>query len=189
MIAAVTLLPGLLGLAGTKIDKLSIHRKKHVAKPAHETVSGRWAHHVGSHPTRYALASLVALIALAIPAASMRIGMADDGNAGKDKTERKAYDYLADGFGKGFNGPISRSGRRPDRCRSGGCRPCPVGAAGRPGRRGSGRSGVQRRGQHRHADRQPDDLAAGREDRRARTSPSVPTCSPQLSRARTPRRC
>ena len=106
MIAAVTLLPGLLGLAGTKIDKLSIHRKKHVAKPADETVSGRWAHHVGSHPTRYALASLVALIALAIPAASMRIGMADDGNAGKDKTERKAYDYLADGFGKGFNGPI-----------------------------------------------------------------------------------
>jgi RND superfamily putative drug exporter len=106
MIAAVTLLPGLLGLAGTKIDKLSIHRKKHVAKPAHETVSGRWAHHVGSHPTRYALASLVALIALAVPAASMRIGMADDGNAGKDKTERKAYDYLADGFGQGFNGPI-----------------------------------------------------------------------------------
>ena len=38
MAAAVTLLPGLLGLAGTKIDKLSIHRKTHVAKPADETV-------------------------------------------------------------------------------------------------------------------------------------------------------
>ena len=107
MIAAVTLLPGLLGLAGTKIDKLSIHRKRHVAKPAHATFSGRWAHHVGSHPVRYALASLVVLSALAIPTLSMRIGMADDGNAAADKTERKSYDLLADGFGKGFNGPIT----------------------------------------------------------------------------------
>ena len=81
MVAAVTLLPGLLGLAGTKIDKLSIHRKAHVAKPADETLSGRWAHHVGSHPVRYALVSLVALCAIAIPALSMRIGMPDDGNA------------------------------------------------------------------------------------------------------------
>ena len=38
MVAAITLLPGLLGLAGTKIDRLSIHRKSHVAKPADETV-------------------------------------------------------------------------------------------------------------------------------------------------------
>jgi RND superfamily putative drug exporter len=106
MLAAVTLLPGLLGMAGTKIDKLSIHRKKHTAKPANATFSGRWAHHVGSHPKRYALASLVALIALAVPAMSMRIGMPDDGTAAKDHTERKAYDYLADGFGKGFNGPL-----------------------------------------------------------------------------------
>jgi RND superfamily putative drug exporter len=107
MIAAVTLLPGLLGLAGTKIDTLSIHRKKHVAKPAHATFSGRWAHHVGSHPVRYALASFVALGALAVPTAGMRIGMADDGNAGEATTERKAYDLLAEGFGSGFNGPIS----------------------------------------------------------------------------------
>jgi RND superfamily putative drug exporter len=106
MIAAVTLLPGLLGLAGTKIDKLSIHRKRHVAKPAHATFSGRWAHHVGSHPVRYALVSLLALGALAVPALSMRIGMADDGNAGEGRTEREAYDLLGDGFGKGFNGPI-----------------------------------------------------------------------------------
>ena len=76
MVAAVTLLPGLLGLAGTKIDRLSIHRKAHVAKPADETVAGRWAHHVGSHPVRYAIVGLGALCAIAIPALSMRIGVA-----------------------------------------------------------------------------------------------------------------
>ena len=106
MIAAVTLLPGLLGLAGTKIDTLSIHRKGHVTKPANQTISGRWAHHVGSHPVRYAIASFGVLCAIAVPSLSMRIGNADDGNAAKHTTQRTAYDHLARGFGRGFNGPI-----------------------------------------------------------------------------------
>ncbi len=106
MFAAVTLLPGLLGLAGTKIDRLSIHRRSHVDKPAAATVSGRWAHHVGSHSIRYAVVGLVALCAIAVPALSMRIGVADDGNAPTHTTQRLAFDQLAAGFGPGFNGPI-----------------------------------------------------------------------------------
>ena len=106
MAAAVTLLPGLLGLAGTRIDKLSIHRKTHVAKPADETMSGRWAHHVGNHPVRYAIAGLGAMCLIAIPALSMRIGVPDDGNAPTHTTQRIAFDQLAEGFGPGFNGPI-----------------------------------------------------------------------------------
>ena len=106
MLAAVTLLPGLLGLAGTKIDKLSIHRKTHVVKPADETIAGRWAHHVGRHPVRYAVVGLAALCAIAVPALSMRIGVPDDGNAPAHTTQRIAFDQLAEGFGPGFNGPI-----------------------------------------------------------------------------------
>jgi RND superfamily putative drug exporter len=106
MLAAISLLPGLLGLVGTRIDKLSIHRKSHVAKPAHATFSGRWAHHVGTHPVRYALVGFVALCAIATPALGMRIGTPDDGNAPGHTTQRKAYDLLAQGFGRGFNGPI-----------------------------------------------------------------------------------
>src|SRR5215217_4949905 len=106
MAAAVTLLPGLLGLAGAKIDKLSIHRKGRVAKPADKTVSGRWAHHVGNHPVRYVIVGLAAMCAIAIPALSMRIGVPDDGNAPTHTTQRIAYDQLAEGFGSGFNGPI-----------------------------------------------------------------------------------
>ncbi len=106
MLAAITLLPGLLGLAGTKLDKLSIHRKGHVTKPAHATFSGRWAHHVGRHPVRYAVGSFVALCAIAVPGLSLRIGTADDGNAAAHTTQRKAYDVLAADFGRGFNGPI-----------------------------------------------------------------------------------
>ncbi len=106
MAAAITLLPGLLGLAGTKIDTLSIHRKGHVTKPPTETFSGRWAHHVGRHPIRYAVVGLGVLSAIAVPSLSMRIGTPDDGNAATHTTQRIAYDHLAAGFGRGFNGPI-----------------------------------------------------------------------------------
>ena len=106
MIAAITLLPGLLGLAGTQIDKLSIHRNTRIVKPAHRTLSGRWANHVGSHPVRYAVLSFVALCAIATPMLSMRIGTPDDGNASTKTTQRKGFDLLAEGFGSGFNGPI-----------------------------------------------------------------------------------
>ena len=37
----------------------------------------------------------------------MRTGIADDGTAASDKTYRKAYDLLAEGFGPGFNGPFT----------------------------------------------------------------------------------
>ena len=106
MLAAVTLLPGLIGLVGTKIDKLSIHRRSHVAKPASATISGRWAHHIGARPVRYAVAGLVVLGVIAVPALSMRIGVADDGNAAPHTTQRKGYDQLAAAFGPGFNGPV-----------------------------------------------------------------------------------
>jgi RND superfamily putative drug exporter len=106
MAAAVTLLPGRLGLAGTRIDRLSIHRRGHVAKAAEDTVAGRWAHHVGRHPVRYAIAGLGALSAIAVPALGMRIGVPDDGNAPTDTTQRIAFEHLAAGFGPGFNGPI-----------------------------------------------------------------------------------
>jgi putative drug exporter of the RND superfamily len=107
MVAAVTLLPAFLGLAGHRIDKWHIGRKRAETKAAHETVAGRWADHVGTHPWRYALVSFVGLAALAGPVLVMRTGMADDGTADKSMTYRKAYDMLAQGFGPGFNGPLT----------------------------------------------------------------------------------
>ena len=108
MVAAVTLLPALLGLAGTRIDKLHIGRRRAVkAEEAQRTFAGRWADHVGHHPWRYAIASFVGLVALAAPVLVMRTGVADDGTAQRDATYRKAYDLLAEGFGRGVNGPLT----------------------------------------------------------------------------------
>ena len=110
MAAAVTLLPAFLGLAGTRIDRWKLGRRArtgelHVA--AEQTWSGRWADHVGRHPWRYAIASLVGLLAIAAPVLDMRTGIADDGTADTAHTYRQAYDLLAEGFGPGFNGPLT----------------------------------------------------------------------------------
>ncbi len=107
MLAAVTLLPAFLGLAGKRIDSWHIGRKRAEAVNAHQTVAGRWANHVGTHPWRYAIISFVGLAALAGPVLAMRTGMADDGTGDKSTTYRHAYDLLAEGFGDGFNGPLT----------------------------------------------------------------------------------
>ncbi len=110
MAAAVTLLPAFLGLAGTRIDRWKIGRRTRTGEleiDSSQTWSGRWADHVGRHPWRYAIASFVALVAITAPVLDMRTGLADDGTAGEDTTYRQAYDLLADGFGPGFNGPLT----------------------------------------------------------------------------------
>jgi RND superfamily putative drug exporter len=107
MAVAVTLLPALLGLLGTRIDKWSVpHRRVDQAR-TRETLSARWAHHIGHRPWRFALVSLAALLALAAPVVGLRLGFADDSNASTTTTQHQAYDLLAAGFGKGFNGPLS----------------------------------------------------------------------------------
>jgi len=115
MVAAITLLPALLGLAGSRIDRWKIGRRtptSESAMVAHRTTAGRWANHIGYHPWRYAIISLLGLVVLAGPATEMRTGMADDGVASTDTTYRRAYDLLAEGFGPGFNAPPHHRPRR-----------------------------------------------------------------------------
>jgi RND superfamily putative drug exporter len=109
MLAAVTLLPGLLGLAGRKVNSLRVPFVKQ--KPANNprSKSGRWAAKVVAKPVRYGIVAAVMLGVLAAPVAALRIGFSDDGNAAPASTLRKSYDLLADGFGPGFNGPIQVS--------------------------------------------------------------------------------
>ena len=108
MAMAVTMLPAFLGMAGRKIDRLSVHRGRRVEEDeGRSTLSGRWASRVGHRPWPYAIVSLVALVALAAPVTQLRIGWADDGNAAASSTQRKSYDLLGAAFGEGFNGPLS----------------------------------------------------------------------------------
>ncbi len=113
VVGAVTLLPALLGFAGRAINKLAprpLERRaeRAIAAAATDEVRGwaRWAHAVARHPWGWLAASTAVLVLLALPLFSMRLGQIDAGTKPEDKTERKAYDLLSEGFGPGFNGPL-----------------------------------------------------------------------------------
>ncbi|MFT4865140.1 MAG: RND superfamily putative drug exporter [Ilumatobacter sp.] len=107
VLASVTLLPAFLGLSGPWINRLGIYRKK--AGTAAPTVGAgwlRWGRHVSKNAWGYAVGVTVLLLALASPVLGMELGTADDGTKSQDRTERRAYDLVADGFGAGINGPL-----------------------------------------------------------------------------------
>ena len=103
---SVTLLPAFLGLAGPRINRRG-HRS------AHGGIDGsvnpgwsRWVRHVTRNPWPYAVGVTVLLLALAAPVVALRAGIPDDGALPESRTERRAYDLVAHGFGPGSNGPV-----------------------------------------------------------------------------------
>jgi RND superfamily putative drug exporter len=110
--AALTLMPALLGLVGRHINSWELpwtkRRQAEVrAGDARPTFWARWADRVGRRPWPYLVVSLIALLALAAPLVSIRLGQTDAGTLPKSSTQRQAYDLLSQGFGPGFNGPLS----------------------------------------------------------------------------------
>jgi len=109
MAAAVTLLPALLGFLGMRVLSRRERRRLAAGGPARDGASGWWprlAGFVQRHPARLAAAATAAMIILAIPVLSLRLGSSDAGNDPASSTTRQAYDLLAEGFGPGFNGPL-----------------------------------------------------------------------------------
>jgi RND superfamily putative drug exporter len=105
---AVTLLPAMLGFAGTNIDRWGIGKARTgSAEEAEASLSGRFAKIVIAHPGRSLALGLAIIAVLSVPVFSMRLGMTDAGASPEQTTERKAYDLLAEGFGPGFNGPLT----------------------------------------------------------------------------------
>ena len=120
VLAAITLLPALLGLAGhrlrTRRPLLRLRRgsRQHPGPGADAAVLrwSRWGAHVTRHAAAYAVAGTMLLLALAAPVLALRLGLPDQGSYPQARTERRAYDLVAEGFGPGATGPHGRGRRR-----------------------------------------------------------------------------
>ncbi len=106
MSVSVTLLPALLGLAGHRINRRGRRRGSGSVDAPVSPGWSRWIGHVSCNPWPYAAGVTVLLLALAAPVVALRAGIPDDGALPQSRTERQAYDLVAQGFGPGSNGPV-----------------------------------------------------------------------------------
>ncbi|MGW6304343.1 MMPL family transporter [Streptomyces niveus] len=110
VLVALTLVPALLGMWPDAVLSRGVRngRPRALRKQRNENNGGsRWARFVMRRPKAVLLVTVAALGALAVPAASLEMGMPGDESKPVSTTERRAYDALADGFGAGFNGPLT----------------------------------------------------------------------------------
>jgi putative drug exporter of the RND superfamily len=111
VLAAVTLLPALLGVYGMRVLSRR-QRRKLVSSAGALTgaapagVWARWAGYVQRRPGWLAIAGTAVILLCAVPVLHLRLGASDQGNDPSSTTTRQAYNLLADGFGPGFNGPL-----------------------------------------------------------------------------------
>jgi uncharacterized membrane protein YdfJ with MMPL/SSD domain len=107
VLAAITLLPALLGLVGRRLDAVrlpALLRGKQ--KPPGTGLWGAWARVVTGHPWLTVLAVCLLVTPLAVPTLSLRLGQEDIGATPTSTTQRQAYDLITAGYGVGFNGPL-----------------------------------------------------------------------------------
>jgi RND superfamily putative drug exporter len=110
VLIAVTLLPALLGFAGGRLgrtNRVLAYRPRRERRADRESASVRWARFVTGRPVPVLLTGLVILGVVAVPAMHMKLGLPDGGSRPESTTERRSYDLLTEGFGPGFNGPLT----------------------------------------------------------------------------------
>src|SRR5262245_24867550 len=109
VLIANSLLIAVLRLLGHKIDRWKVPFLRPMAdseEARQKTLTARWGRFVTRNAKVVFVVLLLAGLALAGTSALVRLGASDQGTQPKEQTARRAYDLLAEGFGKGFNGPI-----------------------------------------------------------------------------------
>ena len=110
VLASITIMPALLGVAGPWVNRLGLPgRRRRGAAATTDGTSERWARwgrHVSAHAWPYAIGVTAVLIGLTAPVFALNLGFPDEGSLPDSRTERRAYDLVADGFGPGRNGPL-----------------------------------------------------------------------------------
>jgi RND superfamily putative drug exporter len=105
VLVAVTLLPAVLGFGGARLGKGLFRRTG--ASSRQPRIALGWARLVTGRPLPVVLVSVVLLVLLALPAFHLRLGLPGANTQPTSSTERRAYDLLTEGFGPGFNGPLT----------------------------------------------------------------------------------
>lgn len=104
---ALTFIPGLLGLFGTKVFAGRVPGSK-VPDPEDEkpTMGLKWVRRIRAHTWMHLIAGVLLLGILALPAANLRLAMPTDGTSKLGTPQRDAYEMTEEAFGPGRNAPM-----------------------------------------------------------------------------------
>jgi uncharacterized membrane protein YdfJ with MMPL/SSD domain len=107
VLAATTLLPAVLAIAGRQVFALGppgfLRRAPRTGRAG---VWGTWARGVTRRPWVALVVATAILAPLIVPVFNLRLGQEDIGETPSSTTERQAFDLLSAGFGPGYNGPL-----------------------------------------------------------------------------------
>ncbi|MBT2484225.1 MULTISPECIES: MMPL family transporter [unclassified Microbacterium] len=102
VLVAITLAPAILGLVGTRLlgrrARTTIGQEHAAGKPVKRMSTLR--------AVVTALVSVIALLIIALPAMSMRLGLPDGSSEPSDSTSYAAFQTVDEQFGEGANGPL-----------------------------------------------------------------------------------
>ncbi|MFJ1730687.1 MMPL family transporter [Streptomyces sp. NPDC088254] len=111
VLIALTLVPALLGMWPNAVLSRATRKRGNMVDGAAgggtDNAGSRWARFVLRRPLTVLVLCVAGLGVLALPVSGLEMGMPGAESKPVSSTERRAYDALADGFGAGFNGPLT----------------------------------------------------------------------------------
>lgn len=105
VLAAITLLPALLGLVGERIASPKGRHSATTEESNHRFASA-WVGAVLRNRVPAALAGIAVTGVIALPALTMTLGMPDGASYNEGTPQRASYDVIAEHYGNGYNGPL-----------------------------------------------------------------------------------
>jgi len=123
MLGSLTLLPALLSIAGARVAGGGRRARRRARRAGSEGTPRKaaaaggawiaWSAFVQRRPRMIAAGAALLMLAIAAPATALRLGSSDASNDPASQTTHRAYVLLADGFGQGFNGPLTVVAKLP----------------------------------------------------------------------------
>ncbi len=118
VLTAITLLPALLGMLGPRVlsrqQRATLAAGDTVPHTPHTSRAARWSTGLMRRPLPMALAGLAVLVALSIPALSIRVGNADASADPAGSDGRAYFDMMTPAFGAGVDATLVLVAKTPD---------------------------------------------------------------------------
>ena len=106
---ALTVVPAMLALAGERLRPKPGSRAARTASVQPDdthTLGAKWVALVTKVPVLTVLITVGVLLAMALPAKDLALGLPDTGTSDRGTTQRTTYDLVSRDFGPGFNTPL-----------------------------------------------------------------------------------